>query len=160
MIEVLATLDPTISEYRVVLWVDRVHEANDVVSPFVLVEFFVLGEKCLLGLRVSLAGHALGLFVDETEAMQQCGHPVGGVGDAKCLIGPRGDILGRQVQMCLNRHIQGHQISVGERAVASLVGHVQQTGQTALLIAPKMVAHGVGVDQQDFGDLLCRLAAR
>jgi hypothetical protein len=102
----------------------------------------------------------LGFIVDETEAMQQGGHAAGGVGDAKLLLDPGGDVLGRQVEMRLDMRIQGRQLGVGERAVAPLVSHLQQAGQTALPIAPKMVAYRVGVDQQDRGHLLCRPAAR
>jgi hypothetical protein len=37
---VLATLDPAIPEDGVVLRMDRLHEADDVVFPFVLLELF------------------------------------------------------------------------------------------------------------------------
>lgn len=60
---VLATFYSAIPEHRVVLWVDRVHEADDGVSPVVLLELFVLGEKHLLGLRVSIAGDEFWLLV-------------------------------------------------------------------------------------------------
>ena len=52
---VLATLDPAIPEHRVVLRMDRIHEADDVVLVLVLLELFVLGKQRLLGLRVGPA---------------------------------------------------------------------------------------------------------
>jgi hypothetical protein len=78
-----------------VLRMDRVHEADDVVFAFVLLELFVLGEKRFLGLRVRLAGHELWLLINE----KQGGHAAGGIGDAKLLLDPGGDLLGREVQM-------------------------------------------------------------
>ncbi len=101
---VLATLDPAIPEHRVVLRMDRIHEADDVVLVLVLLELFVLGKQRLLGLRVGLAGDQLGLLVDEAEAMQQGGHAAGGVSDGKLLLDSGRNVLGGEIPMVLRCH--------------------------------------------------------
>ncbi len=105
-------------------------------------------------MRIGLAGHQLGLFVDVTEPMQHRGHAALGVGHAEALLHPVRDRLGGLIEMVLQVSIEQLQLRRGERAGTAPVGHLAKGLDTTLLVAPVMVAHRIGVDLQHLGDVL------
>jgi hypothetical protein len=116
----------------------------------------VLDEELLLGLAISFARHQLGLFVNVTETVQQCGHATFCVGGAEAILHPVGDRFRRQVQVLLQVGIQDRQLLGAERTRAAADTGVDTTQRlnAALAIALEMVAYRVGFDLQNFGNFL------
>ena len=73
-----------------------IHEVNAVFLLFRFLKFTVLFDEGALPLGIGFTGNQLGLFVDETQAVQQLSDPAFAIGDLPSLLDIVCDLLGGQ----------------------------------------------------------------
>ena len=92
----LATFDPAVAGYRIVVRMSGIHEVNSLFRFLVGLEFVIRFNEGALLLGISFTGDEFWLFVDKPKAVQHLGDAAFAIADLPSLLDVVSHLFGRQ----------------------------------------------------------------
>ncbi len=134
------------------LWGYSVRVVDRIFFLLVFLNVFQRFQKGFLGFGIRLSRYDLWSLVDETEAMQQVGHTSLAIANAESFLNVGRNGFGCKIKGRLEVFDQSLLLFFIEPGFTTANGSGYQTRQAIFLITLVVVANGIVVDQQGFGN--------